>query len=269
MVTQRVRRLGEATEQVLRTAAVIGIEFDVDLLVDVGGSGHDDVLDTLDGTEKANLVHEVGVGRHRFAHALVRETLDSELSASRRARQHRKVAEALERRHADDLDAVITELATHWAEASVSGDNARAIECSLRAGDQATNRGAFESSISWYRRSLEFMGDDAAFDRERKRTTVKVAEARCYSGLSHEGHADAMTAASDAIAAGDAETACDALSVASLSGFGDHDGPDTERVDLLPRCVAVTVAGHRHSGRSLLAELATELIFERDLDGRR
>ena len=126
----------------LRTAAVIGNEFDIDLLVDVVGSSHDDILDALDDAEKANLVHEIGVGRHRFVYALVRETLHSELSASRRARQHRMVAEALERRHVDDLDAVITELATHWAEASASGDPARAIECSLRAGDQASTRGA-------------------------------------------------------------------------------------------------------------------------------
>ena len=268
VVAQRCRRLGEPTEQMLRTAAVIGNEFDIDLLVEVVGCSPDDVLDALDDAGRANLVHEIGVGRHRFAHALVRETLHAELSASRRARQHRRVAEALERRHADDLDAVISELATHWAEASVSGDPTRAIECSLRAGDQASNRGAFESSISWYRRALELMGDDTAFDRERKRTTVKVAEARCYSGLSSEGRSDAMTAARDAIAAGDAETACDALSVASRSGFGDHDGADPERVDLLRdalRLPSLDVAQRA----ILLAELATELIFERDLDGRR
>ena len=112
------------------------------------------------------------------------------------------------------------------------------------------------------------MGDDTAFDRDRKRTTVKVAEARCYSGLSSEGRSDAMTAARDAIAAGDPETACDALSVASRSGFGDHDAADPERVGLLRdalRLPSLDIAQRA----ILVAELATELIFERDLDGRR
>ncbi len=63
---------------------------------DVVGRDADDVLDALDIAARANLVIEVGVDRHRFAHALVCETLHGELSSSRRARQHRRVAEALE-----------------------------------------------------------------------------------------------------------------------------------------------------------------------------
>lgn len=107
---------------------MIGDEFDVDVLADVVGRDPEDVLDALDSAAAANLVIEIGVDRHRFAHALVRETLHEELSSSRRARQHRKVADALEARHADDIDEVVTELATHWAEASAGGDPKRAIE---------------------------------------------------------------------------------------------------------------------------------------------
>lgn len=113
VVGRRLSRLGPDVEQVLRSAAVIGYEFDVDLLADVVGRDADSVLDALDTAIAASLAVEVGVTRYRFAHALVRESLRGELSASRRSRQHRKVAEALEVRHANDLDAVITELATH------------------------------------------------------------------------------------------------------------------------------------------------------------
>ena len=82
VVGRRLSRLGEDVEQVLRSAAVIGYEFDVDLLADVVGRDVDDVLDALDVAVAANLAVEVGVGRHRFVHALVRETLHDELSAT-------------------------------------------------------------------------------------------------------------------------------------------------------------------------------------------
>jgi predicted ATPase len=92
VVGRRLSRLGDDVEQVLRAAAVIGYEFDVDLLADVVGRDVDDVLDALDTAAAASLVIEIGVDRHRFAHALVRETLHGVLWSSRRARPHGKVA---------------------------------------------------------------------------------------------------------------------------------------------------------------------------------
>ncbi len=142
VVGQRLNRLGDVVERVLRSAAVIGYEFDVELLADMLGQGADEVLDALDTAAAANLVIEVAVDRHRFAHALVREVLHAELSSSRRSREHRKAAVALEARHRDSLDDVMPELATHWAEASVGGDRTRAIELAVRAGVLAAARGA-------------------------------------------------------------------------------------------------------------------------------
>jgi len=268
VVGRRLSRLGDDVERVLRAAAVIGYEFDVDLLADVVAHDPDEVLDALDTAAAANLVIEVGVDRHRFAHALVRETLHDELSSSRRARQHRKVAEALELRHAGDLDEVVTELATHWAEASAGGDPTRAIELAMRAGELAADRSAHENAAGWYRMALDLIDDGDGPPELRRQVQTKLAEAQSVSGQGPEGRANALDAARASIAAGDCDTATAALSISSRISFSENDPADPERVAVLRD--ALGMAGLVDRQRAVLVnELATELIFERDIEGRR
>ena len=268
VVGRRLSRLGDDVERVLRSAAVIGYEFDVDLLADVLDTDVDDVLDALDTAQAANLVVEIGVDRHRFAHALVRETLHGELSSSRRARQHRKVAEALEARHADDIDSVITELATHWAEASAGGDPTRAIELAIRAGELADDRGAVENAAGWFERALDLLDDERLATPDARRVLVRLAEAQINATDTALGHANALRAADAAIVVGDVDLACDALAVSPRGSFGGDDPADPERVAMLRR--ALDLDGLSALQRaSLLGELAIELIFERDIPGRR
>ena len=267
VVGRRLSRLGDDVEGVLRSAAVIGYEFDVDLLADVVGRDADDVLDALDTAASANLVIEIGVDRHRFAHALVRETLHEELSSSRRARQHRKVAQALEVRHADDIDAVITELATHWAEASAGGDPTRAIELAVRAGDLASDRGAYENATRWFERALDLMEDDDPLLAVRRRTLVKLAMSQVSSGAGPEGRANALAAARASIEANDVEIACDAVLVSTRMSFDSSDPPDPERVEILRQVLEYdNLTTAQRAG--VLGAFATEMIFERDIEGR-
>jgi class 3 adenylate cyclase/tetratricopeptide (TPR) repeat protein len=268
VVGRRLIRLGGDVEQVLRTAAVIGYEFDVELLADVVGRNVDEVLDALDTAISASLVIEVGVDRLRFAHALVRETLHAELSSSRRARQHRKVAEAIEARHVQDSDAVVTELATHWAEASAGGDPTRAIELAIRAGDLAVERGAYENGARWFANALEMIGDAGEPVDIRRRTLVKLAEAQSHSGSTSDGRANALRAAREAIAAGDPDTATAALSISVRAALNEGQDADPEKIGLLRNALAMP--GLSVLQRALLfGELSVELIMERDIPGRR
>jgi class 3 adenylate cyclase/tetratricopeptide (TPR) repeat protein len=267
VVGRRLSRLGDDVEAVLRSAAVIGYEFDVDLLADVVGSDAESVLDALDIAARANLVIEVGVDRHRFAHALVRETLHGELSSSRRARQHRRVAEALEARHADDLDAVVAELATHWAEASAGGDPTRAIELAMHAGDLAADRGAFENAVRWFEQALELMEDERPSSPARRRTLVRLAEVQIYTGAGVEARDNALAAARASLTAGDLETACKAMAVSPRASFDSSDPADPERTALLRDVLAIDALTPRQRA-DMLGHLATELIFERDIEGR-
>src|SRR5271168_1493874 len=71
VISARVRRLGEQAGRVLSMAAVIGRDFDFDLLDAVTDPGEQDVLDVLDAASAIALVHEVPdvPGRYSFSHA--------------------------------------------------------------------------------------------------------------------------------------------------------------------------------------------------------
>ena len=269
VVGQRVHRLGDSVERVLRIAAVIGDEFEVDVLAEVLGTGVDEVFDALDAAVAANLVIDVGADRHRFAHRLVRETLHAELSPSRRSREHRKVAMALEARHRDSLDDVMPDLAVHWTEASVGGDRRRAIDVTVRAGELATARGAHENGARWFRRALDLMTDDESdWSAVRRGVLVRLAEAEGVSGAAADARRHALEAARAAIDVEEAATAVAALRVRARHSFSASDPADPERVELLREALAMSSLDTWQRA-ALLGELAKELIFERDLAGRR
>ncbi len=98
VIGARVGRLGPQAERVLSLAAVIGRDFDVDVLATAAATSEDELLDILDAATAAALVQEmVDVpGRYNFSHALIQRTLYEGLGPTRRARAHHQVAEAIE-----------------------------------------------------------------------------------------------------------------------------------------------------------------------------
>ena len=156
VVGRRISRLDDDTQRALSVAAVIGAEFDVRVLADVVGIDEDDALDQLDRARATGLVNEVGLDRYRFGHTLVRTTLLEELTTTRRIRTHRKVAEAIEARHADPTK-VLTELAFHFGEAAAAGVADKAVDYATRAGDAAMATSAPDDAMRWYRLALEHL----------------------------------------------------------------------------------------------------------------
>ena len=120
VIGRRLGRLSETTNRILSLGAVIGRQFDVPLLAKVAEASEDAVLDALDEATAAALVSEArgGSGQFAFRHALIRTTLYEELSATRRARLHRRVGEALEELVQAKPGTRIEELAHHWLAAT-------------------------------------------------------------------------------------------------------------------------------------------------------
>ena len=126
VVGDRVARLGADTQRLLRTAAVIGRDFDLDLLLEVADVDEDAALDLLDGAAAAQLIENIAPDRYCFAHALVQHALYEDLTPTRRARVHRRIGLALESRWGADPGDRIGELANHWAAAVVPHDATKA-----------------------------------------------------------------------------------------------------------------------------------------------
>lgn len=96
VLRRRLARLPESGVSVLRLAAVAGRECAVDVLVKAADTDEDGVLDALDAGVIAGLLDEPGPGRVRFVHALVRDTLITDVSRVRITRMHARIAAALE-----------------------------------------------------------------------------------------------------------------------------------------------------------------------------
>ncbi|WP_043661879.1 AfsR/SARP family transcriptional regulator [Nocardia thailandica] len=134
VLRRRFARLPESGVSVLRLAAVAGRESSVDVLVRAADTDEDGVLDALDAGVIAGLLDEPAPGRIRFVHALVRDTLITDVSRVRITRMHARLATAL------DGSGDVNALAHHYARAG----SPKAVGYCLRAAELAEARYAHD-----------------------------------------------------------------------------------------------------------------------------
>ncbi len=148
-VRQRVALLPEAARRLLGVAAVVGRRAPWALLVAVCGQPEDEVLAGLEAAVQARLVLEDESGAYTFAHDLIREVVEADVGAARRAVLHRRVAEALER---DSPGAAVEVIAYHYTRA---GRDEQALPYLEQAGDQAWASRAHGAAEGHYRALLD------------------------------------------------------------------------------------------------------------------
>ena len=267
VVVRRVQMLPEGSFAALRIGAVVGQQFDLDLVTRVADSPSWDVLDVLVAACEAGLVEEMGPDRFRFSHAIVRDVLYEDVPSSRRVRVHRAVAGALEVRHAGDLDSAAIELARHWSVPGVSDDAGQVVARAIAAAEHSSGRGAHEGAVQWYQRALDLAADHPELGDARRRTLVALADAERKSG--DPAHREtAMRAARESMAAGDAALTRRALLVYGRFGYSVVQRADPEKVALLREALATQQFAPMHR-IEVLGMLATELLFVGGIAERR
>ncbi|GAA4264045.1 BTAD domain-containing putative transcriptional regulator [Dactylosporangium darangshiense] len=141
VLARRIARLPEAARQLLRWAAVVGREFDLDALAAAAGADPDDALDDLDpALADGIVVEDAEPGRFRFSHALVRDMVYESQPATRRARRHAAIAAALQDGHP-------SEAARHWLAAGPSHAGA-AWRAAARAAERARALHGHEEAVA-------------------------------------------------------------------------------------------------------------------------
>jgi len=180
VIGRRLERVGEECRRVLTAAAVIGRGFSFELLEALGETGADAPLDAIDEAERAHLITATSAGleaRFTFAHELIRQTLVSGLSLPRRQRVHLRVAEAMERVYARDLEEHAADLAHHLYQAGSAADPEKTVHYLTLAGDRAMAQVAWEAAAAHYERALQAM-DLIANPDESVRVDVLLALGR-------------------------------------------------------------------------------------------
>jgi len=230
VVGRRVERLGDEALRVLCLAAVIGREFDLSLLAQIADADEDPLLDLVDAAVAAAVLVESGAAdRYRFAHALIQHSLYDELSPTRRARAHQRIAESLETQATADDATTLAELAHHWVAATRPADLDKALSYVRRAGDAARDAFAPDDAIRWYQQALDLLARQTTPD-ERQRAALLVE-----LGIAQRQAGDAEYRASLRQAADLAQTLDDTDTlVRTAFGFGavetQFGDDDTKRV---------------------------------------
>lgn len=172
-ILSRITDLDDATADVLRYAAVVGRNFDFDLLLSLTGLSEVDLLQAVTRLVERQLVEEKDEDEdcYRFRHALTRETVYDDLLGRERRMKHREVLQALEESYHSDDDCLVEQLAYHSGQAR---ESAKAAHYAQLAGERAIRMHAYREAITHYEAALDFLEtDDLA---ERARLLERLAE---------------------------------------------------------------------------------------------
>jgi class 3 adenylate cyclase/tetratricopeptide (TPR) repeat protein len=263
VVGQRVDRLGEDVRKVLSQAAVIGRDFDIDVLAQVSGTDEEAVLDIVDQGLQAGLLVEVeGVAeRVSFAHALTQHTLYEDLGAARRARAHRKVAEILEERYGSAPESGAAELALHFLAATKSADAAKALTYCKMAGDQALANAAPADALGWFAQALDLSRQLPSDERIHCDILIGLGTAQIRTG--DAAHRQTLL---DAAAIAQADGNIGGLVAAALAnnrvGVSTSGQVDHDRVAVLEAALEAVGPDDSIERAHLLAILGCELTYE-------
>jgi DNA-binding SARP family transcriptional activator len=156
-VRVRLERYSELERKVISLASVVGQEAAWQTVLAVSALPEADLLDATDRLLEARILDATDAG-FRFHHPLVREIVYQQLSPSRRAQMHGRVAEAIERLYAAQPDAQVEAMAYHY---SLSSNREKAAHFLALAGDRAAAVYANELAINHYRAALDLTPDSS------------------------------------------------------------------------------------------------------------
>jgi len=262
VVGRRLGVLAPVTVEVLRGASVLGRAFRLELLAVLLGMPESEVLDALDEALRARLVEETASGAYRFSHMLVRTTLYDGMSATRRARAHRRAVEEL--RAGEDVGL----LAHHAALSAPSGEQRReAAEWALEAGEQALAARALADAETWLRSCLVALSSIEDADALVCRALCALGETQRDQG--DQGFRDTLARAGDlAWQLKDAELLTRAA-VADDRGTTLVAPPDPARLQRIERALQLVGRQITEPRALLTARLVGEVTFAGDPERRR
>ncbi|MCH7737298.1 MAG: AAA family ATPase [Chloroflexi bacterium] len=156
-ISRRLGRLSETCNKILRSASVIGRDFDLALLRTLSAEVPEDQF--FAGIDEANNIGIVetmpaGYGGYRFSHALIRQAVYEGIAPMQRAQTHVAAAEALEELHEANLGEHAGELAYHFFQAKAISGPEKLVRYSLMAGEHSLEAYAHEEALALFQQGM-------------------------------------------------------------------------------------------------------------------
>lgn len=151
LVSSRLLHLSDNARRVLDIAAVVGQEFDAEVVIHAAQLPEEAVLTALDELQAAGLILPYKGLHFTFDHTLTMEVAYRTMGEVRYRLLHRRVAETLETMYHNRLDVVAGLLASHFTKGNLPK---RAAFYAFRAGLLATKVAAWTEAIALYEQAL-------------------------------------------------------------------------------------------------------------------
>jgi tetratricopeptide (TPR) repeat protein len=179
LIRRRVAGLGERTVRALSAAAVLGRQFEVDVLAHMLGSTTEAVYEQLEDAQLRQIVVH-GAGVIRFTHDKFRETIYTGLAASLRSELHGAAAHglALCYRERTEFEYIYGDIARHY---HFAGKTSAAIDYLEKAGERALR-------ISADAEALQFLNEALDLERSLLTRLSPLRRARWERGVAEALH---------------------------------------------------------------------------------
>jgi DNA-binding CsgD family transcriptional regulator len=250
VIGERLAPLPADCREALEVAAVLGRDFEYPPLAAALRVSPARAVAALDAAVSARLVcpEDSRAGAYRFVHTLIRDAVEEQLAASRRAHLHARVFAALR----DTGWGQPSDLAHHAVQARPEVSDQVAADAARSAAEAADRLLAWEDAAAWWRTAIMLIPRghvDAGLQMQLGRSLLlagSVDEARaCFEAAAGEAArtGDGPTLAASALAAGDtvAEVTADHELVALLDRACRFPGvPAGTRARLLARWAIAT-----------------------------
>lgn len=260
-IVRRLDTLSPDARTLLRSGAVLGRVFDIDLAGRIADLDRDRVLSAGDDALLSGLVNEQSAVRLSFSHGLVQAAVYESASARRRLELHRRAAVELEDAYGATGagDPVVFDIARHWAIVA-SADAAAApaaARWAVRSGDAAAAAADIDEAIVRYRLAGQLW---SAGTGEHAATLIRLGRALSAAGRTTEADDHFRQARHLAEALGDVSLfAQAAVGLAATVRYG-HSDP--ERIEALERSIDLLAPDQRVLRTTAAAMLKRQLGFD-------
>jgi diguanylate cyclase (GGDEF)-like protein len=149
----RIDSLSPETRDVLACSALVGEEFEFEVVCKVLDRPMCDIIDALEEGAKNHIITEVLTGgrdTYKFTHSLMADVLSSGISQMRSRMWHQQVGTTLEEMYSGRPEQVQGRLIHHFERGE---DSEKALQYALKAADQAKNDYGNEEAIRYYKKA--------------------------------------------------------------------------------------------------------------------
>jgi DNA-binding SARP family transcriptional activator len=173
VIESRLLQLPDPVRELAETAALIGREFDVDVLAAAAEVDEDALVTGLDELWRRRIVRERGAHGHDFTHGRIREVAAGRVGPARRRLLHRRIAGVLERRPDAGHAGAAARIAAHHERAGAAG---RAAQWYRRAAEALQPLHADAQAVALLERAVGRVAAlPAGPDRDAAELAVRTA----------------------------------------------------------------------------------------------